>query len=122
MNLLLVLIGGGLGSLARYGVGVASLRLGSDFPYGTLAINVVGSVLMGLFTGWFTMRGGAPALRLFVATGLLGGFTTFSSYALEGVLLLERGATGAAAAYIVGSVALGLAGLFAGLLLMRALL
>ena len=122
MNLLLVLIGGGLGSLARYGVGVASLRLGSDFPYGTMAINIVGSILMGLFIGWFAMRDGGQALRLFVATGLLGGFTTFSSYSLEAVLLLERGALGQAAAYIVGSVALGLAGLFAGLLVMRAVL
>lgn len=122
MNLLLVFIGGGLGSVARYGVGVASLRLGSDFPYGTMAINIVGSILMGLFVGWFALRGGPQALRLFVATGLLGGFTTFSSYSLEAVLLLERGETGAAAAYVVGSVALGLAGLFAGLLLMRAVL
>ncbi|WP_375455942.1 fluoride efflux transporter CrcB [uncultured Methylobacterium sp.] len=122
MNLLLVFIGGGLGSMARYGVGVASLRLGSDFPYGTMAINIAGSILMGLFVGWFTLRSGPQALRLFVATGLLGGFTTFSSYSLEAVLLLERGETGAAAAYVVGSVALGLAGLFAGLLLMRAVL
>ncbi len=122
MNLLLVFVGAGLGGIARYGVGAASLRLGSDFPYGTMAINIVGSILMGLFIGWFAMRGGAQALRLFVATGVLGGFTTFSSYSLEAVMLLERGDHAQAAAYIVGSVALGLAGLFAGLLLMRAIL
>jgi CrcB protein len=68
------------------------------------------------------MRGGSQALRLFIATGILGGFTTFSSYSLEAVLLLERGETGAALAYILGSVVLGLAGLFVGLLLMRAVL
>ena len=122
MNLLLVFLGAGIGGVARYGVSTASLRLGSDFPYGTMAINIVGSVLMGLFTGWFALRGGGQPLRLFIATGVLGGFTTFSSYSLEAVLLLERGQTGAAAVYILGSVALGLAGLFAGLWLMRALL
>ena len=122
MNLLLVFVGAGIGGVARYGISAASLRLGSDFPYGTMAINVVGSVLMGLFTGWFALRGGGQPLRLFIATGVLGGFTTFSSYSLEAVLLLERGQAGAAAVYIVGSVALGLAGLFAGLLLMRAIL
>ena len=120
--LLLVFLGAGIGGVARYGVSTASLRLGSDFPYGTMAINIVGSVLMGLFTGWFALRGGGQPLRLFIATGVLGGFTTFSSYSLEAVLLLERGQTGAAAVYILGSVALGLAGLFAGLWLMRALL
>ena len=122
MNLLLVFVGAGLGGVARYGVGAASLRLGSDFPYGTMAINVVGSVLMGLSIGWFALRGGGQPLRLFIATGVLGGFTTFSSYSLEAVMLLERGQTAAAAIYIIGSVALGLAGLFAGLLLMRAIL
>ena len=122
MNLLLVFVGAGIGGVARSGISAASLRLGSDFPYGTMAINVVGSVLMGLFTGWFALRGGGQPLRLFIATGVLGGFTTFSSYSLEAVLLLERGQAGAAAVYIVGSVALGLAGLFAGLLLMRAIL
>jgi CrcB protein len=119
---LLVFLGAGLGGMARHGVGVAALRLGSSFPYGTLAINVLGSILMGLFTGWFALRGGSQALRLFIATGVLGGFTTFSSYSLEAVLLLERGETGAALAYILGSVVLGLAGLFLGLALMRAVL
>ena len=119
---LLVFLGAGLGGMARHGVGVAALRLGSSFPYGTLAINVLGSILMGLFTGWFALRGGSQALRLFIATGVLGGFTTFSSYSLEAVLLLERGETGAALAYILGSMVLGLAGLFLGLALTRAVL
>lgn len=122
MNLLLVFVGAGIGGVARYGVGAASLRFGSDFPYGTMAINIAGSVLMGLFIGWFAARGGGQPLRLFIATGVLGGFTTFSSYSLEAVMLLERGQTAAAAFYVVGSVALGLAGLFSGLLLMRAIL
>jgi fluoride exporter len=122
MGFLLVFVGAGLGGMARHGVGIAALRLSSGFPYGTMSINIVGSILMGLFTGWFAMRGGPQALRLFIATGILGGFTTFSSYSLEAVLLLERGETGTALAYILGSVVLGLAGLFLGLLVMRAVL
>ncbi len=122
MGYLIVFLGAGLGGMARHGIGVVSLRLGSGFPYGTLFINVLGSTLMGVLVGWYAMRGGTQPVRLFLATGVLGGFTTFSSYALEGVLLLERGETAAAALYILGSVALGLGGLFLGLLLMRAVL
>ncbi|WP_191969995.1 fluoride efflux transporter CrcB [Methylobacterium planeticum] len=119
---LLVFVGAGLGGMARHGIGIAALRLGSSFPYATMGINILGSILMGLFAGWFALRGGPQALRLFIATGILGGFTTFSSYSLEAVLLLERGETGAALAYILGSVVLGLGGFFVGLLLMRAVL
>lgn len=122
MGYLIVFLGAGLGGMARHGIGVMSLRLGAGFPYGTLFINVLGSTLMGVLVGWYAMRGGTQPVRLFLATGVLGGFTTFSSYALEGVLLLERGETAAAAVYILGSVALGLGGLFSGLLLMRAVL
>ncbi|NEU14203.1 fluoride efflux transporter CrcB [Methylobacterium sp. BTF04] len=122
MGFLIVFLGAGFGGMARHGVGLASLRLGANFPYGTMVINIVGSILMGVLVGWYAMRGGSQPVRLFFATGVLGGFTTFSSYALEGVLLLERGQTAAAAFYILGSVALGLGGLFLGLLLMRAVL
>lgn len=122
MNFLLVFVGAGLGGMARHAVGVGALRLGSSFPYATLGINVVGSIAMGLFAGWFAQRGASQAWRLFVAVGVLGGFTTFSSYSLDAVLLLERGETGAALLYVVGSVVLGIGGLFAGLLAMRALL
>lgn len=122
MGFLIVFIGAGLGGMARHGFGLAAVRLGANFPYGTMTINILGSMLMGMLTGWYAMRGGNQPLRLFLAVGLLGGFTTFSSYALEGILLLERGQTIAAAAYILGSVVLGLGGLFLGLLLMRAIL
>ncbi|MER2268041.1 fluoride efflux transporter CrcB [Methylobacterium oxalidis] len=122
MNFLLVFLGAGLGGVARHGVNLAALRLGSDFPVGTLVINVLGSVLMGVLTGWFALRGGAMGARLFLATGVLGGFTTFSTYSLEAVTLLERGAVGPALAYTLGSVLLGLGGLFLGLLAMRAIL
>jgi len=119
---LLVFLGSGLGGMARHGVGLAAVRLGQGFPFGTLAINIVGSTLMGVVVGWYALRGGGQPLRLFLATGVLGGFTTFSTYALDGVLLLQRGETAAALAYIFGSVGLGLGGLLLGLVAMRALL
>lgn len=122
MGFLLVFIGAGLGGMARHAVGLGAVRLGSSFPIGTMAINIAGSVAMGLFAGWFAQRDATQAWRLFIAVGILGGFTTFSSYSLDAVLLLERGETGAALFYVVGSVALGIGGLFAGLLAMRALL
>lgn len=123
MGFLLVFIGAGLGGMLRHAVGLASVRLGSSFPYGTMGINIAGSIAMGLFAGWFAQRSGlSQHWRLFIAVGILGGFTTFSSYSLDAVLLLERGETGAAFLYVVGSVALGIGGLFAGLLAMRALL
>ena len=119
MGFLIVFLGAGLGGMARHGVGLAALRFGTAFPYGTMGINILGSVLMGVLAGWYAMRGGSQSLRLFLATGVLGGFTTFSSYSLESVLLLERGEVGAALIYILGSVVLGLAGLLMGLMLMR---
>lgn len=122
MGFLIVFLGAGLGGMARHGVGLAALRFGTAFPYGTMSINILGSVLMGVLAGWYAMRGGSQSLRLFLATGVLGGFTTFSSYSLEGVLLLERGEVGAALIYILGSVVLGLAGLLMGLMLMRLVL
>jgi CrcB protein len=121
MNYLIVFLGGGIGAAMRHGVNVASVRqFGTDFPYGTLLINVTGSLIMGLAAGYFALKGdAAQPLRLFLTTGILGGYTTFSAFSLDAALLYERGALGLAAAYVVASVALSIAGLFAGLALVR---
>jgi CrcB protein len=126
INLLLVFCGGGLGSLCRYLGGVGYGRVfGSRHGYlATLSINVLGGLLMGLLIGalaWLGTRGFpyGERLRLLLGVGVLGGFTTFSSFSLEAVLLFERKAYGAAAGYVVGSVALSLIGVFVGLMLMR---
>ena len=120
---LLVFIGAGLGGVARHGVNLAAARwLGSGFPYGTLAVNVVGSALMGLIVGWLALRAGegwTQSARLFLATGLLGGFTTFSAFSLDAVLLWERGETGAFILYLAASVGLSVLGLVAGLSFIR---
>jgi len=111
--LALVFLGGGLGSTLRYGVTLAALRmLGAGFPWGTFAVNVIGSTVMGGFAGYMLSRSpgvGSDALRLFFMTGILGGFTTFSAYSLDSVALWERGATATAIVYAVGSVVLSLA-------------
>ena len=119
MNTLLVFVGAGLGGVLRHGVNLAALRLGSGFPWGTLAINVVGSVLMGAVTGWFALRGGPMQARLFIATGILGGFTTFSTFSLEAFGLFERGDWGQGLAYILASLVAGIGGLGLALALMR---
>jgi CrcB protein len=94
--------------------------LGTAFPYGTLTVNVVGSLAMGLLAAYFAFKGDATQhWRLFFTTGILGGFTTFSAFSLDAVLLYERGETGLAALYVLASVALSIAGLFAGLALVR---
>ena len=120
---LLVFIGGGLGAALRHFVNGASLRLvGTDWPLGTLFINVTGSILMGVVAAMFAFKLSLPpALRLFVATGILGGYTTFSTFSLETALLVERGQPGPALLYAVGSVLLGVGGLFAGMWAVRAL-
>ncbi len=121
---LIVFIGAGLGGVMRHvmNIGITALA-GSTFPYGILAINVVGSTLMGLVAGWFAIRGELlPELRVFLATGILGGFTTFSAFSLDTALLMERGEMLSAATYVVGSVVLSVLGLFLGLWAMRAVL
>ncbi|WP_332683922.1 fluoride efflux transporter CrcB [Bosea sp. (in: a-proteobacteria)] len=122
---LLVFLGAGIGGVLRHGVNLASLRwLGPSFPFGTLAINVVGSGAMGLVAGWLAFRAGegwSQQARLFLATGVLGGFTTFSAFSLDAVLLWERGDLAAAASYVLGSVVLSLGALVAGLALVRGL-
>ncbi|QWT22380.1 fluoride efflux transporter CrcB [Bacillus sp. NP157] len=113
MGYLWVFIGGGLGSMARYGLSVLGMRtLGPDFPWATLLINIVGSACMGVLTGWLAVHGNAPqGVRLFVATGVLGGFTTFSTFSLESVVLYQRGQPGLALAYVLASVAVGIGAL-----------
>jgi CrcB protein len=121
MNYLLVFIGGGLGSTLRHTVNVVSARvLGTAFPYHTFIINITGSTVMGLIAGYLALKGEASQpWRLFLMTGILGGYTTFSAFSLDAVLLYERGETGLALLYVLGSVVLSIAGLVAGLALVR---
>jgi CrcB protein len=121
MLYLIVFIGAGIGGALRHGVNVAATRLfGVDFPFGTLIVNVAGSFAMGLLAGYFAHRAGVPQhVRLFLTTGILGGFTTFSTFSLDAAVLIERHAYGAAAGYVVGSFAAALAGLFFGLAVFR---
>ena len=121
MLYLIVFIGAGIGGALRHGVNVGAARLfGYGFPFGTLIVNVVGSFLIGLLAGYFAFRPGVPQdARLFLTTGILGGFTTFSAFSLDGALLIERHAYALAAVYMVGSVVAGLMALFLGLALFR---
>jgi len=122
MNLSLVMLGGALGAGARHLVGRLTMALfGAGFPWGTLTVNLVGGLAMGLLAG-SVMRLGAngEAWRLFLGVGVLGGFTTFSSFSLDVVTLAERGATGLALGYALASVAGAIAALVAGLALARA--
>jgi CrcB protein len=123
MQYLLVFIGGGLGAALRHFVNGVSLRLmGTGWPYGTLFINVTGSILMGVVAATFALKLSLPpTLRLFIATGILGGYTTFSTFSLETGLLMERGEPGLALLYVAASVLLGVGGMFAGLWAVRAL-
>jgi len=121
MNYLLVFVGGGLGASLRHTINVACARcMGTSFPYGTFIINITGSIAMGLIAGYLAFKGEASQpWRLFVMTGILGGSTTFSAFSLDAALLYERGELGLALFYVLGSVVLSIAGLFAGLALMR---
>jgi CrcB protein len=123
MAYLLVFLGGGLGATLRHAVNTLCARLfGTHFPFGTFLINVTGSLVMGLIAGYLAFRGqAAQPWRLFVMTGVLGGYTTFSAFSLDAALLYERGEVGLAAAYVLGSVILALGGLAVGLTLMRQL-
>ena len=123
MNYLLVFIGGGLGSALRHTVNVICPKLfGTHFPYHTFIINVTGSTIMGLIAGYLAFKGDAgQSWRLFVMTGILGGYTTFSAFSLDAAVLYDRGEIGLAAFYVLGSVILSILGLFAGLALIRSL-
>ncbi|MEM9678004.1 MAG: fluoride efflux transporter CrcB [Pseudomonadota bacterium] len=120
---LIIFLGGGLGAAARHFVGTVTARsFGYGFPVGTLTVNVVGSLLMGCLIGWLAQRAlGDQSLRLFLATGFLGGFTTFSAFSLDTITLWERGATSLAAIYVLGSVMLSVLAVFFGLAIARAL-
>ena len=121
MLYLIVFIGAGIGGALRHGVNVGAARLfGYGFPFGTLIVNIAGSFLMGLLAGYFAFRPGiSQHMKLFLTTGILGGFTTFSAFSLDTAPLIERHAFGMAAGYIVGSVAASLSALFFGLATFR---
>jgi CrcB protein len=121
MGFLVVFLGGGIGAALRHGVNLAVARvLGSGFNYATMFENVSGSLVMGLLVGYFAFEGTIPQhWRLFLTTGILGGYTTFSAFSLDTILLYERGELGLAALYVIASVALSIGGLLAGLLLIR---
>ena len=121
-----VAMGGALGAVLRYQLGRGmtgwlGVQAMSVFPWATLAVNALGSLLMGFLFGWLAFRGSGVGeqLRLLLGVGLLGGFTTFSAFSLELVLLIERGQLGLAVLYCLLSVTLGVCGLFVGLMLMR---
>jgi CrcB protein len=122
---LLVFFGAGLGGALRHGMNLGTAKmLGTNFPYATFVINISGSLVMGLITGWIAFKAEAAwsqPLRLFLTTGILGGYTTFSAFSLDTVLLAERGAYGLVALYVAGSVVLAIAACVAGLTLMRIL-
>ena len=123
MQFLVVAAGGAIGAAMRHLVNMASLRiLGPSFPWGTLLVNIAGSLAMGLFIGWLARRTGSTSaeLRLFVATGILGGFTTFSAFSLDFANLWQRGDGLMAAGYAFASVTLSLIAVFAGLWIVRA--
>lgn len=123
MNLFLVMAGGAIGAGARHLAGRAALALtGPDFPVGTLAINVTGGLLMGVLAGVLARTAAGEPWRLFLGVGVLGGFTTFSTFSLEAFTLIERGDWGAALAYVLVSVLAGIGGLALALVLMRQVL
>lgn len=118
----LVGAGGALGAVARYGAGVLVGRIGlAGFPYATMAVNIAGSFAMGLLIGYLaqTTPDNQSGIRLFIAIGVLGGFTTFSSFSLDAITLIERGQWSAAMIYILTSVIVSIAALFGGLQIMR---
>jgi fluoride exporter len=121
MHYLLVFIGGGLGSTLRHVVNiVCQSLLGTNFPYHTFIINITGSTIMGLIAGYLAFKGDATqSWRLFLMTGVLGGYTTFSAFSLDAAVLYERGEVGLTLLYVLGSVVLSILGLFAGLALVR---
>jgi len=119
--ILAVAVGGALGSVMRYLVGIGAGRLfGTDFPWGTLIINITGSFVMGLLAGLFATRWNLPqATRIFLTVGICGGYTTFSTFSLDTFYLIERGEFAATAAYMIGSAVLSVGALVAAMHLVR---
>jgi CrcB protein len=121
MGYLIVFVGGGIGAALRHGVNLASARwLGTGLNYATLIENVSGSFVMGLLAAYLAFKGSpSQHWRLFLTTGILGGYTTFSAFSLDTVLLYDRGEPWLAALYAALSVGLSIGGLLAGLALIR---
>jgi CrcB protein len=116
------MVGGAIGAGARHLVGQILLaRLGPGFPWWTLSVNIAGSLMMGLLIGWLARSGGSDQARLFLGVGVLGGFTTFSSFSMEFWTLFERGQMAQAAAYVGASVIIGIAACGVGMVMMRQL-
>ena len=123
-NVFLVAVGGAFGSVLRYLVGLLTIRwFGPSFPWGTFAVNVVGSFAIGLLSEMIARRFNASMeVRVFLVTGILGGFTTFSSFSLDTMVLLERGAIAATVGYVLATLCLSFLAILAGLALGRTML
>ena len=121
MSYILIFVGGGIGAACRHGVNRGALALlVPSFPFGTLLVNVIGGLLMGACAAWFSMRiDMSQEFRLFITSGLLGGFTTFSAFSLDAAILFQRGDYAVLAAYVFGSVALSIGALFLGMAAVR---
>jgi CrcB protein len=118
--LILVAAGGAMGAVARFAVGTL-IKTASGFPWATLSVNIIGSLLMGLFMGWLTRQSaGHEALRLFLAVGILGGFTTFSAFSMDLFHLLEKRDMAAMALYLGASLIGGVVAFIVGFLALRA--
>ena len=118
MTLAYVALGGALGALARYGIsGWVYDRMGESFPWGTLVVNLLGCLVLGVAIRWLQVTAVAPGVRPFLTIGLLGAFTTFSTFSYETVALLQEGQWLRAGLYVGGSVALGLIAMMAGMAL-----
>lgn len=124
MAYLIVFLGAGIGGALRHGVNLAAARLlGASFPYGTLTVNVVGSLAMALIAEFFALRSGmSQEWRLFLTTGILGGFTTFSTFSLDAMTLWQRGETLSAVAYVAASLVVSFGAFLFGLWLVRSVL
>ena len=122
--LVAVAAGGAAGSVLRYvSVSLIGRLVGTAFPYGTLVVNVAGSAVLGMLVAVFALAWSpSPELRALIVVGVLGGFTTFSTFSLDAFYLLENGAYSAAAAYVLSSVALSIIGFAAGMTCARVLL
>jgi CrcB protein len=119
--ILMVALGGALGSVVRYVVaGAVQPAWWPGFPFGIFVVNITGGLVMGLITAMAALKLNlTPEMRAFLTTGILGGYTTFSTFSLDSAMLMERGAHVQAAAYVIGSVALSILALFAGLWIVR---
>jgi len=116
--------GGAIGALMRYGVNIAAVKaMGHGFPYGTLTVNIVGSFAMGaLIVAFAHLWHPSETMRVFLVTGLLGAFTTFSTFSLDFANLFERGEYLATATYLSASIILSIAALFAGMAIVRGII